>query len=645
MSLVSGLGVSLNPNLLSGLNARGGVTLLSYLNFSTPVNQSLPETAAELASRLGDATCTPSSIFTCQEISGDLADSVGSQVLEDTGVTPVLRDRVAVGIDDGSGYIGRKCQEFQEGVNQKFTADNTTFMDVGTDNSVAVLVVFRMQVGATTRQILTKRAGGAGWYLRAEGGNGRLTGFVFDGVGAPSAGSTENLADGAWHYAVIKIDRTAETLTAFDDKGTSSATDISAAGTLSNAAAFSVGRGSFETSGFQLAYLTTFEGAAAEALTKAKCDVWWKHASDPTGLLTTQTRASLISVPVAAGYVGHFANNTLPIGYHSAFSDTDKLGLYCNSAVTNLVTYSELSTGAASSNVTATDNAADAPDGFRSATTILATADNGYLAKTCVTVAETAYCGSVWIEESTVGVTGRVILYDESNSAELASQVFAGTSTPQRIKVTATTAVGGISTSLRVEVDTDTETAIAWGWQVNLGVGAGAYVRTNGAAASLALPVYFVNDGITMSQARVEADFISTRFSNSAGNHTVFVASATGTVAGWRATYISSADHKNQARDEDSVIWAAVLDGSPALDTLYQYVVRWDVDAGDFPENATMTHSFHVDGVKLGANETDTTTVTDELTRLYVGAVAAVGGLDGFIQSIKVYAKPGAEPS
>jgi len=58
--------------------------------------------------------------------------------------------------------------------------------------------------------------------------------------------------------------------------------------------------------------------------------------------------------------------------------------------------------------------------------------------------------------------TGRIIIYDETNGAELASAAFTATALRQRFTIQATSAVGQISTSVRIEIDTNGEGIYAW---------------------------------------------------------------------------------------------------------------------------------------------------------------------------------------
>lgn len=625
--------------LLKVLNS-SGPTLLANLDFSAPVVQSFPETAAGLASALGDAAATPSYIWNCQETSGNLVDLITGEEL--TASSTPLQGRVAVGINDGSGYLGRKAIENDASVDS-FDADTAGVMDA--TGSVAWLFVFRMVDKGSNSYLVQKRGGAEGYYVRVNTGNGYLFGVVQDdATNQQTQAVTENHADGAWHYCLFGWDATAEESFIESDLGGFVDT-APALGSVSSSLVLSL---LDQGTGMQITYVAAFEGSAAEAARDATGASFWTHASDPTGLLTTQTRASAISVPVADGYVGHFAADTLPIGYHSAFTGSSKLGLYCNSAVINILPYSEiLSSGWGISNCSRADSQADSPDGFKSAASITATNINGFAYEDVASIpATTKYTFSVWVRRNGGSdVDGEIRLYDITGTATLATTTFTAADAWQLVSVTGTTGASGTTLRSIIQVDANAESIFVWGMQTNLGDSRGAYIRTNGASASLAASDYRVEELVPMAAARVEADFVSALFSNNAGNHSVFTATA-GSTNGWRLFYVDSADFLMQARDEDGNIWSSGAAGSPAIDTPYNYVARWDIDSGDFPEDPDMTLSFHVDGTKIGVPEQDQTTVTDALAYLYVGHSPSTGTeLDGYIQSIRVYNEVGEEPT
>lgn len=637
----TGIFTGINSGIGSGLDwwpYNTGTSLLANLDFSAP-------TTSWKTGRTGFSSAYATDEWLLQNYSGGYANNVGSETLVDSnGIT----GQTCVGIWDGTSYTSRKAWETTSALSG-LDCDGFTALDCD-DEDLCVRLVFRWANTTTgIRWLVSKFAStagaSAGWGAYT-GSSGNVTVVIHDGTNTISKTLTADHTDGGLHYLELFYDKSANLLHAKSDLVATSSDDASSVtDSLTNSEAFYVGDPlSGLTNGiWQATYVGGCVGANAQSMYDEE---FWNHASDPTGLLTTQTRASLISVPVADGYVGHFAADTLPIGYHSAFTGSSKLGLYCNRAVTNIIPYSEALSNWSGSTTTKTDNEADSPDGFRSASKLLATSADGLAVQAVTAVAETTYTWSVWVKRADTGPASGVLrLYDADNSAIIADVPYTATGNWQLVSVTGET--GAANTDLRAQIiiTADTEAIYAWGAQVNLGSARGAYIRTNGAAASLAASDYRVEELVPMAAARVEADFVSALFSNNAGNHSVFTATA-GSTNGWRLFYVDSADFLMQARDEDGNIWSSGAAGSPAIDTLYNYVARWDIDSGGFPENPDMTLSFHVDGTKIGVPEQDQTTVTDALAYLYVGHSPSTGTeLDGYIQSIRVYNEVGEEPT
>jgi hypothetical protein len=97
---------------------------------------------------------------------------------------------------------------------------------------------------------------------------------------------------------------------------------------------------------------------------------------------------------------------------------------------------------------------------MREAMRLTAGQDNGYIEHLFVSTATTTYTLDVFIKRhSTMGsdVSGRIIMWDNTGGAEVASTVFDATTEWQRVTLQATTNVGQISTGFRIEIDTRPE--------------------------------------------------------------------------------------------------------------------------------------------------------------------------------------------
>ena len=525
MTIRQGILFGIKQGILQGINAWWtGVIRLLHLDFSTPVTQTFPETAAGLASALGDASALPSYIWTCDEASGNLVDKIASEPLVPS--SSPLYAQTAVGVWDGASMSGKSCFEYGSTGTRAVHASGS-FFDNPT-NSIAFLVVYR-SVG-TSYALASKKDGNAGWGIRMVGGIMRAD--IEDTVGASvgvTVGAGQN--DGSLLYACIKVDRTTNLMWIITPSGESSV-DISSIGSITSTIPLTLG---FQT-GFsgvvtnvQIVYQAAFKDGAGEAVTKTKLDNWFVHATDPTGLLTTATRNSSISCEVADGYVGHFSPDTVAIGYHSSFTDTNKLGLLINSAQTNRMSTSEnISTwGSLSATKTASDDGAS-PDGFYSSPSFITTGANGYIYQNhSSTTPSVAFTGSVWIKRKGASdVSGKIKLRDEVNATET-TQAYTATDTWQRVSVTHTMGGAGALGRFYVYVDTSGESVYVWGAQSELGDGAGAYIRTTGVAVLSAKSIYkAAGDYIYRPKGELAVTCVQT---NQPGVTGFFVASAEGT--------------------------------------------------------------------------------------------------------------------
>jgi hypothetical protein len=456
------------------------------LNFATPANS------------FDFSSANATDEWLLQETSGTYANNVGSETLSnDTG----MQGQTAVGLYNGTDHTSRNAWESTATAANpdSLVASGTTAGDSdGTD--FCFRVVFRSAVShVSSDQVITKWDNSVGWECVTKA-SGHMRFRIDDGTTERTADLAVNHGDGAWHYVTGWYDASADMMYVKSDLASEVSTDTSAVtGSLSNSAPFclNTGNGAGSTLGLpstQYAYGGVCVGANAQAMYDEEIVL---PGTDPTGLLTTTDRDSLISVEVEDGYVCHFAGSTttpqLPIGYHAGF--TSGYGLYCNSAVQNLQAYSEDFSNWILANTTITANFADAPDGFRNATEVTATIGNGFIYRNPAPIAaDTQYTFSVWVKRNGGSdVTGKLRVRD-LDAAVNTDQAFTATDTWQRVSVTHT---HGSTTTLGdrnyIYVDTVSESILIWGAQHELGDKPGAYIRTlAGAAVTLDPSTYHV---------------------------------------------------------------------------------------------------------------------------------------------------------
>lgn len=615
-----------------GTLVSGGPNLLLDLDFTAPVT-------SWTTGRTGFSSAFATDEWLMQShTGGSYANNVGIATLDDDGGGG-LTDQTCTLIYDGAGYGTRTAWEATDTLHQLECSDTAVGEMEGAN--LCVRIVFRHTSVLSSDYLISKQNGfgTAGWALYTTS-LGRLVLYISDGTTHYTSTLTpQGLNDGALHYLTLFYDDSANTISVTVD-GTEvlSSASITATGSHTQARPLTVnGNTVGSVSGLptlQVAYVGICEGAGAISMYN---ETFWQHATDPTGLLDTKTRASAIGVMLSASTVGTFGPGQIAIGGSGLF--TSGMGLATNTAKTNLVTYSRASTGATNSNVSASDNASDGADGFRIAQRLTASANNGYQARVCTTVASTAYVASVWIKESTVGVTGRVIMYDESNGAELGSTAYTATGTWQRVQVAAATVGGGVSTSVRVEVDTSGESVDTDMWQLELGSQAGHIIHTNGASASLVAASYAAVDsaGMYCEGASGEIQLIAYPLTKS-GSQQVYLAASNATnnndsriietsaAGNWVATVYDSTGSSASSLDEG----AATASNEETL------LLRWD-NTGGLALGGGEEASLSLDG-SAAATTVGTFTAANTVTTVQVGADrSAANGIDGFIQRVRIW--------
>lgn len=466
-----------------------GAILLSDFDFSIPVTQEFPETAAGMATSLGDVAATPSYIWNCQETTGSLTDPISIAVSSDLAPTGnPLYGQTAVGLWDGSSYIGRSAIETPPGTGGgTFVANNSTVMDLTGSVSIAFTMAIRLSSPPpiSIRFLWNRQGSGKGYWLNIDT-TGRLAVVHYDGTTSKTATLLGNLADGAWHPIAVVYNETTKFFHAYSDIGTTVSTDYSANGSVSGTGFLTIGSGGTSIPGMQFAHICGYEGAAAEAIDQTALDSWWTNGNDPTGLLTTQSRASTISVLATGSYVSHFAQNKLPIGFNTNLSGgLGGYGLYCNSAITNLVVSSEVLSGSWNlfgAGAYHSKAVTDSPDGFRSADAFTSVGAGNATYSNFLMTSGSSYIYSTWIKRNQgTDVSGTVRFWDSVLSYR--SEPFVATDTWQKFEVTGS--AGSASGGQYIFLDSGGDSILIWGAQVNLGSTRGAYIRTSGVAASL----------------------------------------------------------------------------------------------------------------------------------------------------------------
>lgn len=628
---------------LSGNITELGPNLLADFNFATPTTVGIGGNGTFASSYATDE-------WLLQETSGTYANNVGTETLSNTGG---LQGQTAVGLWDGSSYVARNAWESDSTVANadQLVASGTTAGDSDGED-FAVRIVYRIKGAiASLNHFASKRNGNnEGWSIYT-GSSDRVSIAIEDAATNTVTLTCANngvATDGSWGCIDAWYDQSADMLYIKTNLVSESSVSTSGVGSITVANALKVnGKSTTDgQAGVQYAYVGVSVGANAQNFYDETVVL---PGTDPSGLLTTISRGSLISGQCDATHVYHAAADTLPQFYNGNFSDTNKLGLYCNSAVTNLITYSEaLSNWTQSGTTTTTDNQTDQRDGFRSMSKITAGAANDFIKETVTTVASTEYTFRAVVLESTVGCTGRLIIYDETGAAELASQTFTCTSTHQEVSVTATTNVGQVSTSLRIEIDTSGEHLFAGECQYNLGDARGAYIRTSGASAALVANTYraVAAAGTLASAAAGEVEAIVVGAFNNGqpinSSYIVDIGDGT-TINNRRFIWLASNGDIAQSYGYDSsgtFAWilgmhTGTRDFTSQESTL---TLRWDATGGLALGGGEDAETL-LGGVSQ-FTDVGTFTSTDAITDVKIGALygtGSAGATNAFIQRIRIW--------
>jgi hypothetical protein len=353
-------------------------------------------------------------------------------------------------------------------------------------------------------------------------------------------------------------------------------------------------------------------------------------------------RTGSLAVRISPENVSYFSEDVLTPVYDAAFSHSSSLGVLFNNSHENLLLYSNASTGATNVSITPTDTNGTSPDGYNHATTLLSTNFGAYQARLATTVAGTVYTGKVDIREVTPGQTGKVIIYDESNAAELNSTVFTATSSSQEVQVIATTVSGGVSTSLRVELDGIGGSVDVWGWHLEEGTGIVSTVRTEGSTQSSSQSLCRLPDSISAYKphGEIQMTFVLKKEVPSGELHYLFSSyeDDANILNDQRILYVDSSNNLYfVVRDLAGAEVSTLLLGTVTRDTEHSITCRWHKEAflstgtsvsGQLDSNAVVS-----DGIAFSTDGSDFN------VRSFIGSHASTvdTAFDGLISEVKVY--------
>lgn len=510
----------------------GGPSILFESDYRTPATWGIG----------GNGTCASAFAtdeWLLQETSGTYANNVGSETLANTSG---LQGQEAIGLFDGTDYVSRKAWEARVG-NQYLTASGTTAGD-GDSEDISARIVFRVNQSPVGDYLLCKHAA-SGPGFRCLFNSSNLQVGIYDNGGnsftlnAP-VGVEE---DGSWNVLTFYYDFSADMLYVKTKFGETSGSAAALTGSMSNALALRINSLLGSTRGLQKVQVT-YAGVSVGANAQNFYDeTVVLPGSTPVAatVLTTQSRASTISGQVSANRVCHFSGGVsaaagcqLPIVWHEHLeAGTGGFGILSNSARTNLNPYSENITVWTHANMSSIINDGDAPDGFRSASSITALANNATVRRNSLPVAtSTEYTASFWVKRNGGSdVSGLIRIYDDIG-ATFYDQAFTATSEWTLVFVTMTTDSSATVIRQYCQLDTSGESIFLWGAQTNLGPKRGAYIRTDGAAASFVKSNYEVTfaAGLFIDSTKGEAEVIWVTENPGAGNAYLFDAWTSGNI-------------------------------------------------------------------------------------------------------------------
>lgn len=456
------------------------VTLL-FLDFRTPVEQTFATTAGGVVEGR-DAH----EIFRGDMASGNMVGKLGAVTL--TAQSTPVYERIIPGMWNDTDMYSVTAVRFNSALD-RFEGSSSDY-DFDNTESLAFSMLLRVTSHGGQGLFGKRDAADSGWVVTIAS-TGLVQFFIDDGTTTVVNTSANDIRDGALHEIRIEFNVTTGNMILQVD-GETPVTKTMPVLSASNTQVFSIGQiitwaGS---ANFDMLQLAAFKGADAEGFISDTHVM--NHATDPTGLLTKYTRDSLCCPivgddPAYGLRVGRYSKDQFASGYKAAFAHASKLGMIREVVASNLCLHSEDLTDAVwvKSGTNESGNVTEAPDGQDTMDSLTATATNGTVEQAIVTVAETWYTQSFFVDRNGGSdVSGRLIMYDLSNSVELDSVSFTAGDKVARPRIIAKTNVGQISTGFRIEIDTDTESIFAWGMDFKQEVWLTSYIPTTTAIAT-----------------------------------------------------------------------------------------------------------------------------------------------------------------
>jgi len=348
--------------------------------------------------------------------------------------------------------------------------------------------------------------------------------------------------------------------------------------------------------------------------------------------------------------VAHFAANTLPIGFCDKFTDTDKLGLLCNSEVKNLIANSEDFSVWTGGTVTVVSNDGDSPNKLINADKLTAGAAAAPKYVNFAADANTQYTASVWVKRAgvtDVAVTGRLRDQDIGAASDVTLAITA-TSEWRLHQWSYTHGATAVADGrVYLHVDVSGEAIYAWGFQINEGDARSSYVRTDGVGRTLGgcdyealgAPGWFHKG----AKGQIDATYVGFHQSGPIAISYIYEATATGVNNNRRFLWLNSSGGTPQSYGYASSGSSFCVESYGAQDPRASEQVksfRWD-STGGLAVGAGIDAETLNEGVSY-ATDSGTFTASDSADMISIGSARGVGvtnNFDGFIQRIESFAE------
>jgi hypothetical protein len=413
-------------------------------NLYNPAQQAFPSSVAGVTALGWSANVVAA--YGCQDAAGNtLADFSGNgKTLTQTGTAAkTLAGQKAVGIFDGSSFIGRKAFETVDGsaAGDRFAMVNAAAFNPNWSTAFSMLLCVRFPVvraPAASYAIAGNYTGAVGItiYMTSTGAPAVL---IKDGS-AHSVNLTlsNSLADGAWHWLYLRFDPVTDFVFIDSDVVTGQSASTAALVDTSSTAAWGLGSdvaGGNPSTPCQVGLAVIWSDIVTSV---ASIQSWWIHGAAPSGL--TYTRASSFHARVAddatlGDLVAGSKSGAFAHEYDALHStNTPKLGMASYPAYTQLLTETDLNVDTlwpvTASTKTKWDK--DSPRGFRSGTKLAKTGTAVAFTSRAISggiTNGTVYCASIyyWWDGTVTAPTARVCIDGAESTIDATGLVDADT--------------------------------------------------------------------------------------------------------------------------------------------------------------------------------------------------------------------------